>query len=151
MIVNSKSSYLNVSKQESDAFQELQADELSAREDPDEFEADPLNEMAASKMANPSNDQSKAKDGQELPFDDVHSEGVPEVAVKKDADSDANSMERVSSEGVVGYQWKPGKALGHGTFGSVFEATSANGLVNHPVSIKTELKTAKKKELDKEA
>lgn len=52
---------------------------------------------------------------------------------------------------VVGHLWRKGKQLGKGSFGSVWEATCANGEIPHPVSIKQELAGAKKRELDKEA
>jgi len=63
----------------------------------------------------------------------------------------SNAVNDTEQPELVGYRWRKGRQLGHGAFGSVWEATSANGEIPYPVSIKLEMAHAKKKELDKEA
>jgi len=67
-------------------------------------------------------------------------------------ETSAESENQTTSEGsLLGYRWRKGKQLGKGAFGSIWEASAADGEIEHPVSIKLELTAVKKRELDKEA
>lgn len=84
-------------------------------------------------------------------WDDGATQSESSAGDGDNATSSTDDSVKVVESTMIGWQWKKGKMLGQGSYGSIWEGSSTDGRVQHPVSIKMELSSAKQRALDKEA